>query len=224
MLRTAILTCLALAVTASSATDLRAQSVKAAVDGIERHYNSLSALKMGFEQSMEYAGQKRNAESGILYLLRPGKMRWEYSDPAGKLAVSDGKMFRMFNPNTNQVRQVELAAMTDLRAPLSFLLGRMRLNRMFRKLRIDEVGGQPTLVGEGRGGRDFYSRVEFAFTPGDYAITGIRIVGRDESVNVYRFSDEVKNPSLTAAMFEFQAPPGAEVVPLTRNFSDVPLE
>ena len=203
---------------------LDAQSLDQAVEGVELHYNSLSSLKMGFEQSVEYAGRKRNAESGTLYLLRPGKMRWDYTDPEGKVAVSDGKIFRMYNPYTNQVRQVELEAMADLRAPLSFLLGRMRLRRMFRNLRIEDGGGQPVLVGEGRGGQDFYSRVEFAFEPEDYRITAIRVVGRDESVHAYRFSDEETNPRLSAATFEFQAPPGAEVVPLTRNFSDVPLE
>ncbi len=203
---------------------LPAQSLDRTVEGVERHYNSLSSLKMGFEQSMEFAGQRRNAESGTVYLLRPGKMRWDYSDPEGKVAVSDGKIFRMYNPHTNQVRQVELDAMADLRAPLSFLLGRMRLRRMFRNLRIEDGGGQPILVGEGRGGQDFYSRVEFAYDPGDFRITAIRVVGRDESVHAYRFSGEETNPRLSAATFEFQAPPGAEVVPLTRSFSDVPLE
>ena len=205
-------------------SELRAQSVNKTVEAVERHYNRLSALTMGFEQSMEYAGRKRSSESGTLYLLRPGKMRWEYSDPEGKIAISDGKIFRMYNPNTNQVRQMRLEAMTDLRAPLSFLLGRMRLRRMFRNLRLEQVGEQRVLIGEGRGGQDIYSRVEFTLGTDDYRITGIRIVGRDESINSYRFSDEQSNPSLSAAMFEFEAPAGAEVVPLTRSFTEVPLE
>ena len=224
MLRFATVSCLFLVFSAATGSELRAQSVNKTVEGIERHYNRLSALKMGFEQSMEYAGRRRNAESGTLYLLRPGKMRWEYSDPEGKIAISDGKIFRMYNPNTNQVRQVALEAMTDLRAPLSFLLGRMRLRRMFRNLRVEQAGEQQVLIGEGRGGRDVYTRVEFTVDPNDYRITGIRIVGRDESINAYVFSDEQTNPSLSAAMFEFEAPPGAEVVPLTRNFNEVPLE
>ena len=224
MIRFSTIPCILVALAATTGTDLRAQSVNKTVEAVERHYNRLSALKMGFEQSIEYAGRKRSSESGTLYLLRPGKMRWEYSDPEGKLAISDGKIFRMYNPNTNQVRQMELAAMTDLRAPLSFLLGRMRLRRMFRNLRLEQVGEQQVLVGEGRGGRDVYSRVEFTLDADDYRITSIRIVGRDESINSYRFSDEESNPSLSAAMFEFQAPAGAEVVPLTRGFNEVPFE
>ena len=212
-----------LALTLAAGATLHAQSLNRAVAGIEQHYNSLSGLRMQFEQSMEYAGRKRMAERGTLYLSRPGKMRWDYSSPAGKVAVSDGEIFRMYSPNSNQVRLVRLDEMTDLRAPLSFLLGRMRLRRMFKNLRIEEVDGQAVLSGEGRSGQDFYSRVEFDYDPGDFSIHGIRIFGRDESVNVYKFSGEQANPRMTADMFEFEAPPGAEVVPLTRNFNDLPF-
>lgn len=224
------MTCLAtfrrllLALAAAPALLMHGQTVKQTVEGIERHYNGLSALQMHFEQSMEYAGRTRMAERGTLYLQRPGKMRWDYSEPEGKLAVSDGTMFRMYNPLTNQVRQVQLEALTDLRAPLSFLLGRMRLRRMFRNLRIEEAEGRAVLVGQGRTGRDIYSRVEFAFDPDSYRIAGIKIFGLDNSVNVYRFSDETLNPKLARTMFDFNAPPGAEVLPLTKNFNELPVE
>ncbi len=215
---------LMLLVASLSGPALTAQSLNQTVNGIERRYNGLGSLKMGFEQSVEFAGRKRSTERGTVYLLRPGKMRWDYTDPEGKVAVSDGKIFRMYNPRTNQVRQVQLEAMADLRAPLSFLLGRMRLRRMFRNLRTENHDGQPILAGEGRGGQDFYSRVEFSYDPSDFRIIAIRIVGRDESVHAYQFADEEANPQLSAATFEFQAPPGAEVVPLTRSFSNIPLE
>ncbi len=210
----------------ATATLLCAQrpSVNQVVDGIERHYNTLSSLQMGFQQAVEFGGQRRRAESGTLYLQRPGKMRWDYSQPEGKIAISDGTTFRMYNPHSNQVRQVELDAMTDLRAPLSFLLGRMRMRRMFRNLRIETSDGRTALIGDGRNARDVYQRVEFEFEPEGFAITAIRIVGRDESVNVYEFSQEQPNPKLSAALFDFEAPPGAEIVPLTGAFSDVPLE
>ena len=212
------------ALAAVSALGAQAQNVGAAIDGIERHYNSLSAAQMEFEQTTESRGRQTMSEAGMLYLQRPGKMRWDYTRPEGKLAISDGQIFRIYSPNSHQVRQVELEAMSDLRAPLSFLLGRMRLRRMFRNLRIENIDGQRVLVGEGRSGQDFYSRVEFPFNPEDFSISGVRIFGRDDSVHVYRFSEEQTNPTLAEGMFDFKAPPGAEVVPLNRSFSDLPLD
>lgn len=224
VMRTASRSLLLLALLAVCIGTVQAQSLNATIEGIERHYNSLSALQMSFEQSIEHGDRLTMAESGIVYLLRPGKMRWDYERPQGKLAISDGEIFRMYSPNSNQVRQVALDEMTDLRAPLSFLLGRMRLRRMFRNLRIEDVDGKPALIGEGRNARDFYSRVEFEFDPAAFMITGIRIFGRDESVNVYRFWEERKNPKLAEGLFVFKAPPGADVVPLTRGFSQVPYK
>lgn len=221
MFRTKILPCILLGLAVASSSTLPAQPLGTVIENVERHYNRLSSLRMEFEQSMEFAGQKRSSERGTLYLQRPGKMRWDYAQPEGKVAVGDGKIFRIYNPLTNQVRQVELEAMTDLRAPLSFLLGRMRIRRMFRNLRLEEADGKQVLTGEGRQGQDFYSRVEFDLDPQDSNIEGIRIFGLDDSVNVYRFSAENANPRLAAELFVFQAPPGAEVLPLTSDFNDL---
>ena len=216
--------CTLVALATVSALGAQAQNLGAAIDGIERHYNSLSAARMEFEQSTEFGGRKTMSEAGTLYLQRPGKMRWDYTRPEGKLAISDGEIFRVYSPNSNQVRQASLDAMTDLRAPLSFLLGRMRLRRMFRNLRVEDIDGQRVLVGEGRSGQDFYTRVEFPFDPNDFSIGGVRIFGRDDSVHVYRFSEEQTNPTLAEGMFDFKAPAGAEIVPLNRNFDTVPFD
>src|SRR5262245_19666145 len=42
-------------------------------------------------------------ESGTLYLKAPGKMRWEYSHPRGKLAVCDGSKVFLYLPEDREV-------------------------------------------------------------------------------------------------------------------------
>ena len=42
-------------------------------------------------------------ERGQVYLLRPGKMRWEYRDPPGKLAITDGERTHLYLPEDRQV-------------------------------------------------------------------------------------------------------------------------
>ena len=209
-------------IAAVAAVPLRAQSVDDAVAGIELRYNRLATMRSEFEQSMEYAGRRRMVESGTLYLRRPGKMRWDYDRPKGKIAIGDGEMFRMYNPNTNQVRQVKLDETADLRAPLSFLLGRMRLKRQFRNLRIQAQDGESVLVAEGRTGKEYYSRVEFAYDPSDFHLRRIKVYGRDDSINVFRFKNEVLNPTLDLDLFEFRAPEGADILPLSSYGGDAP--
>src|SRR5690606_20051294 len=59
-------------------------------------------------------GQRR---SGKFYLQRPGKMRFEYTSPAGLLVVSDGSNVKRYDPRLNVFRQVPLG-----QTPLSTFL------------------------------------------------------------------------------------------------------
>jgi len=74
-------------------------------------------------------GQTRR---GRFWLQRPGKMRFEYSDPAGLLVVSDGSNVKRYDPRLNVFRQVPLSA-----TPLSTFLA--RTVRLDQGVRIDRV-------------------------------------------------------------------------------------
>ncbi|RZJ87167.1 MAG: outer membrane lipoprotein carrier protein LolA, partial [Brevundimonas sp.] len=52
-------------------------------------------------------GQRRE---GRFYLQRPGKMRFEYTTPAGLLVVSDGYNVKRYDPRLNNFRQVPLGS------------------------------------------------------------------------------------------------------------------
>src|SRR5450755_644275 len=53
---------------------------------VDHHYNSLHSLRVNFIQEYDGMGMHRR-ESGILLLSKPGRMRWTYAQPAGKLFV-----------------------------------------------------------------------------------------------------------------------------------------
>ena len=91
-------------------------------------------------------------------MRRPMKMSWEYTKPPGKLLVGDGEVLHMYNPQTNQVRLLKVRETGDLRAPLAFLLGRLRFRKLFRNLRLERGDGKSILVGEGRSGSEAYRR------------------------------------------------------------------
>jgi len=181
------------------------------VQGIELRYNRLATMQADFEQKMTYGGRTRMVEQGRLALKRPGKMRWDYSKPKGKLAVGEGEVMRLYNPRTNQARTVRFGDEADMRAPLAFLLGRLRIKRQFKNVRLETIENRRALVGEGRTGGEAYGKVEFFYEP-DFRLAEIRAFGRDESVSIFLFRNEVRNETLDDALFVFQAPPGAEVL------------
>ena len=195
------------------ASALPGQDLGAVVNGMELHYNRLATLQTEFEQTLIYSGTPRDIQRGTLYLYRPQKMRWEYAKPKGKLLVGDGQKLYLYSPLTNQVQTMLLEDSADMRVPLAFLLGRMNLRRQFKNLELTKIDGQPAMTAQGRTGKEGYSKVEFFYDPNsDFRLDKIKVYQRDDSVMVFAFGNEIVNVKLDESMFEFQVPPGAELL------------
>ena len=100
---------------------------------VDNHYNHLKSLKAEFTESYEGLGRTRT-ESGTLLLQKPGRMRWDYSRPAGKLFLLDGKYAWFYSKGDPQVQRIEAKKLDDLRSPLRFLLGHTQLEKEIDRL------------------------------------------------------------------------------------------
>ena len=121
-----------------------------------------------------YTGMGMNRkESGVLLLKKPGKMRWTYTDPDGKLFVLDGKYGYFYSPGETEAQKVEEKKLDDLRSPLRFLLGHTELQKELAGLhgscdgerdvragRRAEGAGAARLVAEDHGGRRWDDSVD----------------------------------------------------------------
>lgn len=188
-----------------------ATELTAVLRGIEERYNRARTLEVSFEQSYRGQGRAWKPERGKLWLRKPGKMRWEYSEPAGKLFVTDGRFAWLYTPATGEVERTRLKETEDLRAPLAFLLGRLDFNRDFRRFVWRREGEDYWVVAEPRSDRLVYSRVEFRVDAG-LRIRQVRVEGQDRSLMEFRFEGERLNPPLADSLFEFRPPPGARVI------------
>lgn len=82
---------------------------------------------------VETTGAQRR--EGRFFLQRPGKMRFEYTNPAGLLVVSDGANVKRYDPRLNVFRQVPLRL-----TPLSVFLARnVRLDQGVRITRVTRM-------------------------------------------------------------------------------------
>jgi outer membrane lipoprotein carrier protein len=69
---------------------------------VDHHYNQLHSLKAGFAETYQGLGIKRT-ETGTLLLVKPGRMKWDYSSPSGKVFVLDGKFAWFYTQGDRQV-------------------------------------------------------------------------------------------------------------------------
>ena len=185
-----------------------AQSIPRAV---ENRYNPLRTLRVEFQETVSYGGRIRRQERGTLYLLRPGKMRWEYTQPAGKLFVSDGKTFYLYSPHSNQVQRLKPRETEDLRAPLAFLLGRLDFSKEFGPVTVRTTPDEITLTALARSDREPFTEAVFTIVPRTWQIRSVAVTGLDGMLTEFLFGDEKVNPPLEARLFRFEPPAGAEV-------------
>ena len=178
---------------------------------VERRYNSAITLTVHFSETYRGPGRPARTETGTLYLLKPGKMRWEYTSPAGKLFVSDGKSVYLYLPSQHRAEKMSLKVSEDMRAPLAFLLGKLNFEKEFQTMQARPDAGGTLITAEPKTANLPYSKVEFAISPA-FEIRKLRVIGQDQSILDFEFGQERLNPPFSAGLFQFHAPPGTEVV------------
>ncbi len=181
------------------------------LDKVERRYNNARTVQVPFEQTYIVQGRARKSESGMLYLRKPGKMRWNYAEPAGKVFLSDGKDIYFYSPSTNRVEKTPMKATDDLRVPLAFVLGKLDFSRDFREFRVRREGTDTFIAAIPKSDKAPYQQVDFVVTP-DFRIRRLTVTSQDSSQMSFLFGDENVNPKLDPKLFTFQTPAGAELV------------
>lgn len=183
--------------------------------GIEDHYNRIQTLELTFTQ--KYTFQKRaRTEMGELFLRKPGRMRWQYTAPPGKLFVSDGKFMYSYFPAENRVEKTPFKETDDMRAPLAFLLGRLNFQDDFREFRTQPDRDNVFITALPKSDKLLYSEVKFLVSP-DFVIHWLSVTGQDGSTNEFVFENEKKNPPIPDTMFRFTPPPGVEITDNTQH-------
>ena len=189
----------------------RAPSALALAQRVDRHYDQLHSLRAGFTESYDGLGVKR-IETGTLVLSKPGRMRWDYSSPAGKLFVLDGKHAWFYTQGDPQVQRIAAKDLDDLRSPLRFLLGHTELEKEIVNLTVaGAAGGEFALSGQPKGQEQRVARLTLTVTA-DGTITGIEIEEADGALTRFTFTAEQTNVAIPAAAFHFTPPAGVPVV------------
>lgn len=178
---------------------------------VEERYNKAKTLTVGFEEAYSAGGRGRKPEKGNLTLRKPGRMRWDYTDPAGKVFVSDGKNLILYTPADNKAERMRLKETDDLRAPLAFLLGKLDFNRDFEAFTMKQSGGDWEFTAKPKSDKLPYQKVFFVISP-EFAIKRLHIVGQDNSVLAFIFTNEAVNAPVDDKIFKFALPAGASLV------------
>ena len=150
-------------------------------------------------------GEDRS-ESGTLTLKKPGRMRWAYDTPRGKLFLLDGTSAIFYTPGDPQAQRLPAKQLDDLRSPLRFLLGHTELAKELDHLTLTVVNGGYTLSGVPKGMQQRLHALALTVdTSGQ--IHSLRLEEIDGATTTFTFTDLHENVPTRDSDFIFSARP-----------------
>jgi outer membrane lipoprotein carrier protein len=199
---------------AFAALSLAAASPAALAQKVQTFYERTSDLEAHFAQTYTYAAFGRSQVSkGTMRVKKPGKLRWDYAEPAKKSIVVNGSRLVQYEPEANQAYVDEHFDASAMSAAVTFLLGRGRLDREFQL--SGDAEGRLVLTP-----RKADSRVErVVLTVGASGeVTATRVEDASGNVNEIAFDGIRRNVGLADSAFVLELPkdvhrvkaPGAE--------------
>ena len=191
-------------------TGLCADTAQQLAQRVDKYYNGLHSLRTAFTESFHGMGIDRE-ESGTLLLRKPGKMRWSYSHPEGKVFVLDGKYAWFYSPGDAQVERVSSGKLDDLRSPLRFLLGHTQLQKELVGLAVSSGPDGLLLSGVPKGMEKRVEKIVLGVSP-EGVIHSMSIIETDGAQTAFTFKDSVTDAPAPDAEFVFHPPTGVPVV------------
>ena len=197
------------------------QEVRDVVKQIQARYEKTKDLQADFVQKTRIEGFERPVvSSGKVYLKKPGRLRWDYLDPAHEEIYVNQDDVRVYVPEHKQVLVGKLTQMAASQAPLELLQGAARLDESFD---VAPTPGNERGTGgvrvitlfpkakEPESSRNL-QRIVVEVFPKTYFLRTVSLHEISGNVATFEFSELKPNVGLGNEVFDFKAPPDVEVV------------
>lgn len=191
-------------------------SIAKYVHQFEAAYHKVTTLQADFTQT-SFAWGRTRKESGTVYLVRGGRMRWVYNTPASKIFLSDGKHLYLYVPAEKQLTISPMRNIEDARVPLGILVSHLQLSRAFSRVEFADNALKPdpgdrVIRGYPRSKyKDDYRSVLIELSP-DFDVRRLVVFYPDNSTMQFAFSHIERNKPLSPSLFSFTPPPGTEII------------
>lgn len=200
----------------ASAHALPAAKAAEIAQKVQAFYDKTTSFTSDFTQEFFVKSHNvRKTSKGRVTFAKPGKMYWEYSDPAGNRVVSDGVVLKVYEAANKQMFEQSVDK-SQYPAALSFLIGGGKLPEVFTFELYDGAqmnfpGGQ-VLVGTPKQPTPAYQKVLFYVDAQTAQVRRVLIVDGQGNRNRFDFENPRVNEPIREGQFKFTPPPGTQVI------------
>ena len=173
-------------------------------------FTGLLTMQADFDQQV-VDGNKQLLQSsqGHMWIMRPGRFRWDYEMPYKQQLVADGKRLWSYDEDLEQVT-VQPASDVLTSTPAMLLSGDKPLETVFNIEEASTTGAGQTVTLVPKTDDSNVIRLQVHFS--DKLLTHIDAEDSFGNTTIFSFSHLERNPKLDETIFTFTPPAGADVI------------
>jgi outer membrane lipoprotein carrier protein len=192
-----------------------ALTLEQVVEKIQQKNNATTTLEVHFTQSAynKSLNQTQKAE-GMVYIKKPGMMRWDYAPPDEQSFIVNDKLFWWYTPSTRQVVKKQAEAAFDSSLPLTFISGMGQLNQDFNIKLVTEQPAPGVYALELVPKKPQVNLKKMILKVDDKQFNIQQVVMYDfyDNVTTLDFFKHKLNAPISNERFQFEVPVGVQVV------------
>jgi outer membrane lipoprotein carrier protein len=193
---------------------VRQQTAEQVAVALQSKYDRIRDFTADFTQQYESGVRKRKmSEKGRVQVKKPGKMRWDYTEPEKKTFVSDGSQIYLHVPADNQVTVSPVPKQDEATTAVLFLVGKGSLTRDFKvSFSPQAPAGTYALRLDPKLPERDYDWLEIVVDQTTLQIRSLKAADRQGGQSTFHFSNFKENVGLSDKTFAFSIPRGADVI------------
>lgn len=176
---------------------------------LQSKLNSIRSMTAVFKQVVKAKHRVVSRSSGTMALQRPGRFRWQTTQPMAQLMVADGQKIWVYDKDLEQVTVKTQRKGLGGTAAL-FLSGYD--NTVTRDFNVTQstVGNELVFDLKSKSSKANFQRIKLMFHQN--TLTGLELYDQLGQVTTVQLSQIKLNPKLASSLFQFKTPKGVDVV------------
>ncbi len=177
---------------------------------VEGYLSGLATWSADFTQTIDDGhGKIMRSAAGKLYLQKPGRFRWDYSQPSEQLILADGKQIWFYDKDLGQANVRDMDA-SLANTPAVLLSGNSSVSSQFDVTSLPPSDGLEwyQLIPK-RADSDF-QLVRIGFRKGELA--SMFLADKLNQITQLTFSNSQRNARFSPGLFSFVPPAGVDVI------------
>jgi outer membrane lipoprotein carrier protein len=186
------------------------QAIASPATDVDKYLSGLATWSADFTQTIDDGhGKIMRSAAGKLYLQKPGKFRWDYSQPSEQLILADGKQIWFYDKDLQQANVRNMDA-TLSSTPAVLLSGGGSVSSQFDVTALPPEGGLEWYQLIPKHPETDFQLVRIGFKQGQLA--SMFLADKLNQVTQLTFTNPKRNAKFAADLFTFVPPPGVDVI------------